>query len=42
VGHATLRADSADDLAAALQRVGEALNREAQVAPVIAALALRA
>ena len=42
VGHATLCADSAEELAAALQRVGEALQREAQVAPVIAALALRA
>lgn len=38
VGHATLRADSAADLAATLQRVGTALNREAQVAPVIATL----
>ncbi len=38
VGHATLRADSAADLAAALQRVGGALGREAQVAPVVAAL----
>ncbi|GAB3357303.1 5-(carboxyamino)imidazole ribonucleotide synthase [Lysobacter tyrosinilyticus] len=38
VGHATLRADSAGDLAATLQRVGASLEREAQVAPVIAAL----
>lgn len=38
VGHATLRADSAADLAATLQRVGAALNREAQVAPAIATL----
>ncbi len=38
VGHATLRADSATDLAATLQRVGAALGRDAQVAPVIAAL----
>jgi 5-(carboxyamino)imidazole ribonucleotide synthase len=38
VGHATLRADSAGDLVAALQRVGTALGREAQVDPVIAAL----
>jgi len=38
VGHATLRADSAGDLAATLQRVGAALGREAQVAPVIVAL----
>jgi len=41
VGHATLRANSAGELAAALQRVGVVLDREAQVAPVIAALALR-
>ena len=39
VGHATLRADSPRELAAALQRVGEALGREPQVAPVIARLA---
>ncbi|MFC5569605.1 5-(carboxyamino)imidazole ribonucleotide synthase [Lysobacter yangpyeongensis] len=38
VGHATLRADSATDLAATLQRVGAALGREAQVAAVIASL----
>ena len=38
VGHATVRADSPAELAAALQRVGAALEREAQVAPVIAAL----
>jgi 5-(carboxyamino)imidazole ribonucleotide synthase len=38
VGHATLRADSAGDLAAALQRIGTALGRETQVDPVIAAL----
>ncbi|MFT3762124.1 MAG: 5-(carboxyamino)imidazole ribonucleotide synthase [Pseudoxanthomonas sp.] len=35
VGHATLRADTTAELAAALQRVGAALDREAQVAPVI-------
>jgi 5-(carboxyamino)imidazole ribonucleotide synthase len=35
VGHATLRADSAAELAQALQRVGEALGRQEQVAPVI-------
>ncbi len=35
VGHATLRADDDAALAAALQRVGAALGREAQVAPVI-------
>src|SRR5690606_13467787 len=39
VGHATLRADSPADLRAALGRVGAALGREAQVAPVIARLA---
>ena len=38
VGHATVRADSPAELAAALQRVGAALEREAQVAPVIARL----
>jgi 5-(carboxyamino)imidazole ribonucleotide synthase len=38
VGHATLRADSGSDLAATLQRVGTALGREAQVAPVAARL----
>jgi 5-(carboxyamino)imidazole ribonucleotide synthase len=35
VGHATLRADSRDELAASLERVGKALGREAQVAPVL-------
>jgi len=35
VGHATLRADEAATLADALRRVGAALGREAQVAPVI-------
>ncbi|NUO78030.1 MAG: 5-(carboxyamino)imidazole ribonucleotide synthase [Lysobacter sp.] len=35
VGHATLRADDARELAAALERVGAALGREDQVAPVI-------
>jgi 5-(carboxyamino)imidazole ribonucleotide synthase len=35
VGHATLRADSTAELAATLERVGRALGREAQVAPVI-------
>ena len=39
VGHATLRADSASELADALRRVGEALGRETQVAPVIQRLA---
>ena len=39
VGHATLRADQPDELADALERVGAALGAEAQVAPVIAALA---
>ena len=35
VGHATLRADAPGELAAALRRVGAALGREAQVAPVV-------
>jgi 5-(carboxyamino)imidazole ribonucleotide synthase len=39
VGHATLRADSADELADALRRIGEGLGRQAQVAPVLARLA---
>jgi len=39
VGHATLRADSAGGLAAALRRIGTALARTPQVEPVIAALA---
>ena len=38
VGHATLRADSPTELAQVLHRVGEALGREPQVAPVIARL----
>ncbi|HEY0309904.1 MAG TPA: 5-(carboxyamino)imidazole ribonucleotide synthase [Luteimonas sp.] len=38
VGHATLRADDAGTLAAALERVGARLGREAQVAPVVARL----
>ena len=38
VGHATLRADTAPELAAALAGVGTALNRESQVAPVVARL----
>jgi 5-(carboxyamino)imidazole ribonucleotide synthase len=38
VGHATLRADTPDALASALARVGAALDRDAQVAPVIARL----
>lgn len=38
VGHATLRADAPADLACALERVGEALGRQAQVAPVVARL----
>ncbi len=41
VGHATLRADSKEELAAALQRVGDALGRQAQVAPVVARLQSR-
>ncbi|MEH6415443.1 5-(carboxyamino)imidazole ribonucleotide synthase [Pseudomonas sp. CGJS7] len=39
VGHATLRADSPQELADALGRVGDALDRRAQVEPVIARLA---
>jgi 5-(carboxyamino)imidazole ribonucleotide synthase len=39
VGHATLRADDAAALSAALERVGPALGREAQVAPVRTRLA---
>lgn len=38
VGHATLRADDARELAATLDRVGAALAREAQVAPVVGRL----
>ncbi len=38
VGHATLRADSIDALATALARAGGTLGRQAQVAPVLAAL----
>ena len=38
VGHATLREDSAPALAEALSRIGAALDRPAQVAPVIARL----
>ena len=38
VGHATLRADARAELAESLQRVGDALARDAQVAPVVAAL----
>ncbi|WP_394540593.1 5-(carboxyamino)imidazole ribonucleotide synthase [Lysobacter enzymogenes] len=38
VGHATLRTDSAQALAQALARVGVALGRQEQVAPVIARL----
>ncbi|KFN51565.1 phosphoribosylaminoimidazole carboxylase [Arenimonas malthae CC-JY-1] len=38
VGHATLRADSPAELAAALARVGKALGRGAQVAPPVARL----
>jgi 5-(carboxyamino)imidazole ribonucleotide synthase len=41
VGHATLRADDDVALAEALARVGRALGREAQVAPVVARLAGR-
>lgn len=38
VGHATFRADSVDELVSTLQRVGAALGRQDQVAPVIARL----
>jgi len=38
VGHATVRADSPGELAVTLRRLGAALGREAQVAPVIDAL----
>ncbi|MEP6908754.1 MAG: 5-(carboxyamino)imidazole ribonucleotide synthase [Pseudoxanthomonas sp.] len=38
VGHATLRDDSAGALGMALQRVGRALDRDAQVAPAVDAL----
>lgn len=39
VGHATFRAESAEALSTALNRVAAALGRQAQVAPVIARLA---
>jgi len=39
VGHATLRGESAGELADALRRVGIALGRESQVAPVVMELA---
>ena len=39
VGHATVRADSAKELVDVLGRIGAALGRETQVAPVRAALA---
>ena len=38
VGHATLRADTPEELADTLARIGRALGRESQVEPVIAAL----
>jgi 5-(carboxyamino)imidazole ribonucleotide synthase len=38
VGHATLRADATHELAEMLARIGEALGRHSQVAPVIDAL----
>ena len=38
VGHATLRADTPQELAAALDQVGGALGRQVQVAPAIEAL----
>jgi 5-(carboxyamino)imidazole ribonucleotide synthase len=40
VGHATLRADAPVELAESLQRVGESLGRETQVAPVVERLGL--
>ena len=39
VGHATFRAESREELAAALANAGKALDRVAQVAPVLARLA---
>lgn len=39
VGHATLRADTTTELAESLMRVGDALQRQAQVTPVVHALA---
>ncbi|UNK50606.1 5-(carboxyamino)imidazole ribonucleotide synthase [Lysobacter sp. S4-A87] len=39
VGHATVRADSAQALATSLQRIGDGLGRRDQVDPVIVALA---
>jgi 5-(carboxyamino)imidazole ribonucleotide synthase len=39
VGHATICADSADEMTGRLMRIGRALRREAQVAPVLEALA---
>ena len=39
VGHATLRSDDPAELAASLARIGEALGRQAQVAPVLQRLA---
>jgi 5-(carboxyamino)imidazole ribonucleotide synthase len=38
VGHATLRADTPGELCETLLRVGAALGREDQVAPVVARL----
>ena len=38
VGHATLRADTRGQLADALERIGRALGRDAQVAPAVARL----
>ena len=38
VGHATVRADNALELAAALERIGQALGRQDQVAPPITVL----
>ena len=41
VGHATLRDDDAGDLATALEQVGNALGRQAQVEPAVRALGTR-
>ncbi len=39
VGHATVRSDGTGELAASLARIGDALGRQAQVAPVLQRLA---
>ena len=40
VGHANFRTDDAPAMARALQQVGQALGREAQVAPLLDALSV--